>query len=152
MRIFLSLLFFLLISNCSKNIYQGRNSYLITIKSPNLKYSDIGLVEKSQSSVLVHIFSLGKEILRLEIGKYISINRSIPIPLSLFNSQYLSSEYPPSLLKNIFSGNPIFQGKNIVYLQNSFIQEFDHIKYKVSQSEIYFKDSKNQILIRLRRV
>lgn len=152
MRIFVSLLFSLLISNCSNNIYQIRNSYLITIKSPKLKYSDIGLIEKSQSSILVHIFSLGKEILRLEIGEYISINRSIPIPLSLFNSKYLSSKYPPALLKNIFSGNPIFQGKNIVHLQNSFIQEFDHIKYRVSQSEIYFRDSKNRILIRLRRV
>ena len=153
MRPILILFLLLILVNCSSHIYQIKQPYLITIKSKKLKFSDLGFIAKSkkEDSILINIFSLGHQILKLEIDNFISIDDGVPIPPSLFNSQYLSSDYPPNILKNIFLGKPIFQGEKIKFLANGFFQEFQSIKYRVSQSEIYFKDSKNHILIKLKR-
>jgi len=113
----------------------------------------MGFVSKSEKedSVLVAIFSLGNQILEMEIDNFISINGSPPIPPSIFNSKYLNSNYPSDTLKNIFLGKPIFNSKNLIYSENGFSQDIGSIKYRVSKDKIYFRDRENRVFIKLQR-
>jgi len=64
--------------------------------------------------------------------------------------------YPPSLLQNIILGHQIYDGKNSLKQDDGFIQSIKtsevNIKYRVNSREIYFKDSKNHILIKIKEI
>lgn len=153
-RLLLATLFLeIVLTGCSHHIYRTKSPYLITIKSDELKFSDMGFIAKSERehSVLVTIFSLGNQVLKLEIDQFISIDDGTPIPPSIFNSKYLNSDYPSNTLRDIFLGKPIFNSQNIIYSEKSFSQEINSIKYRVSESEIYFKDRDRRILIKLQK-
>lgn len=144
------LIFAILLLGCSQKEFSQKEQYLITIKSKDLKFSDIGYISKNSDSVLVDIFSLGNQVLKFEMGNFISINGKTPILYSMFNAKFLDSTYPSQIIKNIFLGKPIFRGKNLEQDKNSFSQNIGKIIYRVSKNEIYFRDVKNSILIRIR--
>ncbi len=147
MRIFL-LFLTLFFSSCSQIQYETKEKYLITFKSKIAKFSDIGFISKSENSALLNVFSLGKEILKLEMGNFISLNGGTPIPYTLFNSEYLNPNYPPETIKYIFLGKEIFSGKNRVDLEGGFEQKIDDIFYKVSEGETIFRD--REIIIKIK--
>jgi hypothetical protein len=146
LRIFLGGIL-LLNLGCSQK-YISHNNYLITIKTNKLKYSDIGIISKSQNSVKVEIFSVGNQILELELDSFVSVNGDTPIPYSIFNSKFLAQNYPNKIIKNIFRGKEIFNGKNRKEMKNGFEQNIGKIKYRVTKTEIRFKDEKNLIKIK----
>jgi hypothetical protein len=146
LRIFLGGIL-LLNLGCSQK-YISHNNYLITIKTNKLKYSDIGIISKSQNSVKVEIFSVGNQILELELDSFVSVNGDTPIPYSIFNSKFLTQNYPNKIIKNIFRGKEIFNGKNRKVIENGFEQNIGKIKYRVTKTEIRFKDEKNLIKIK----
>ncbi len=151
LKITLSLLLALLFIGCSQHNYKSRSAYLITIKSKELRFSDMGFISRSTEAVLIDIFSLGNQILKLEIDDFVTLNGATPIPPSMFNSRYLHSDYPPETLKEIFLGKPIFEKLGLENVEDGFIQHIGEITYRVSQDEIYFKDKKNGVLIKLKR-
>ena len=75
---------------------------------------------------------------------------------STFNEQYLSPAYPDDLLKNVFLGQPIFNGKNLLKTDLGFVQVIQasgvDIVYKVELDQIYFKDKSNAILIKVKDI
>jgi hypothetical protein len=146
LRIFLGGLL-LLNLGCSQK-YTSHENYIITIKTKNLKYSDIGIISKSKTGVKVDIFSVGNQILELVLEDFISINGETPIPYSIFNSKFLTQNYPNTIIKNIFRGREIFNGKNRKEIKNGFEQSIGKIKYRVTKTEIRFKDERNLIKIK----
>ncbi len=142
------LIFFI---NCSQK-YVTRGSYLITFKSKDMKFSDMGFIAKDGENIRVTIYSFGKLAFDLEMENLISVNGDIPIPYTLFNLKYLSSDYPAKTIKNIFLGQPIFDKKNLKKEVDGFSQEFNSIIYKVSKNKIFFKDKKNRIFIQIKSI
>jgi len=112
----------------------------------------MGIISKSEDSILVDIFAVGHQVLKLEMGTFISVNGGVPTPYKIFNMKFLQSEYPSKIIKNIFSGKPIFSSQNLDKNFNGFSQKIDEIIYKVSKTNIYFKDSKSKILIKIRKI
>jgi len=76
------------------------------------------------------------------------------MPKKGFNREYLYKEYPENILQNILLGHTIFNGKNRQKSSFGFIQHIQtqdmNIKYIVKQKEIYFKDRKNHILLKIK--
>jgi hypothetical protein len=138
----------LLTLGCSTK-YISKKNYLITIKTKNLKYSDIGIISKSKTGVKVDIFSVGNQILKLEFEDFVSVNGETPIPYSLFNSKFFNSKYPNEMVKRIFRGEEIFGGKNKIEIQGGFEQKIGNIKYKATKKMIVFRDQKSLIKIKL---
>jgi len=73
---------------------------------------------------------------------------------SSFNDTYLYDAYPPDLLKNILLGKPIYNGEGVQRSDGEFSQtiktpEVD-IRYIVNRYQTYFKDRKNNILIKIK--
>ncbi|EJF07504.1 hypothetical protein ThvES_00003420 [Thiovulum sp. ES] len=134
---------------CSQK-YISHENYLITIKTNRLKYSDIGIISRSENGVKVEIFSVGNQILELELDSFVSVNGETPIPYSIFNSKFLSKKYPEQIIKNIFSGKEIFGGKNRQNIYDGFQQKIENINYRVTKKEIRFKDK--NILIKIKNL
>jgi hypothetical protein len=73
-----------------------------------------------------------------------------------FNQSFLDGRYPDEFIENILLKKPIFNGKHLTKTKTGFIQkivcERFGIKYQVTNKGTYFKDKKNNILIKLREI
>ncbi len=154
MKYFL-ILFLVLFSACSIKDYQHTSAKIVIIKSPKLKFSDIGYLRHTEDAIELELFVAGHVYQRIHINHLICVDEGC-MSKSSFNAEYLSSVYPSSLLQNILLGRAIYNGKNSLKTDNGFIQRIKtsdvDIKYRVNSQEIYFKDKKNHILIKIKEL
>ena len=149
----------LLISGCSsKNIVKEKNqeSAFIILKTPKIKYADMGFIYRADSFIKVEIYEMGQAIMSLTInGMNICLSTLKCMEKRDFNKEMLVASYPDTLLENIFRGKPIFGGKNLKKDNNGFTQNIEErgeysIKYRVNGENKIFRDTKNHIKIEVR--
>ena len=149
----------LLISGCSsKNIVKEKNqeSAFIILKTPKIKYADMGFIYRSDSFVKVEIYQMGQAIMSLTInGMNICLSTLKCMEKREFNKEILITSYPDTLLENIFRGKPIFKGKNLQKDSSGFTQNIEDkdkysIRYRVSGDNKIFRDTKNHIKIEVK--
>jgi len=145
----------LFLSACSMKEYAKSESVIFTLKTAPLKFSDQAYIRHDATSLQVELFSAGVAIEKFEIENMICTNEGC-MSKSSFNEKYLNSAYEADTLQHILLAQPIFEGKNRRELANGFIQTLRSraydIIYKVENKKIYFKDKKNHILIKIRRL
>jgi len=148
---FIPLLFFL--SACSIKNYEHTSAKIVTIKSPKIKFSDIGYIRHTDDAIELELFFAGHVYKKIDMNRLICVDEGC-MAKSSFNEAYLSKYYPVSLLQNIILGKKIYDGRNSLKQDDGFIQRIKtsevNIKYIVNSREIYFKDSKNHILIKIK--
>jgi hypothetical protein len=121
-RYLLFTIIILLITGCSyKQLIQSKSSVVI-FKTPTMKFYDKGFINYYKDHIHLQIFEVGNIVLDLTIYK----NRVCTSTLEClrgkdFNRQYLHSSYKEDFLYNLFL-----------------------------QKEIYHKDKKNGILIKVK--
>ena len=149
----LALLFAL--SGCSFKEYNNSQAKLITIKTPTLKFSDIGYFRSDETSVQVELYTSGIAVQKFEIERYVCTNDGC-LSKNAFNEDYLSGYYPDELLKNVLLKKPIYSGRNLEKNDNGYSQhivdEDVNITYKVLKDSMRFQDSKNHILIKFKKM
>ena len=142
-----------LLSACSVKNYEHTSSKIIIIKSPKIKFADLGYIRNSDNSIELELFSAGSVIEKITINHLICVSAGC-MSKSGFNSDYLDNSYPKDLLQNILLGKEIYEGKNRVKTVNGFTQKIVSkdvdISYKVSLHQIFFKDRKNRIIFKIK--
>jgi len=145
----------MLFSACSIKNYEHTSTKIVTIKSPKIKFSDIGYVRHTKDAIELELFVAGHVFKRIHINRLICLDEGC-MSKSSFNAEYLSAAYPSSLLQNIILGKKIYDGQNSLKQEDGFIQRIKNsdvnIKYIVNSKEIYFKDRQNHILIKIKEV
>lgn len=149
-----SLLF--LFTACSSKTTKKQESAFIVMKTAQIKFADMGFIYDTASKVKVEVYAAGQPLLDLEIN-------SANVCLSLlkcmdkqdFNKEILSEHYPATLLENIFRAKPIFKELNLVKEEGGFVQKiskegFYDISYSVVSGKRTFRDTINNILIKVR--
>lgn len=135
--------------------YKQTQPKLIIIKSPQLKFADLGYIRNTDKSIELELFVAGKAIEKITINHLICMSKGC-MSKSGFNEDYLSRYYDDELLQDVLLGQPIFELKNRVKTSDGFIQKIvdEHldITYKVEANQIYFKDRKNRILIKIKDI
>ena len=144
---------FFLFSGCSKSYYEAPKATLIVIKTPNLKYADMGFIYKGEHQIKAQIYSLGKAIFTLTIGKRICVDFKC-MSKEQFYESYLNANYPKETLANIFLKKPIFNGENLhkegnKWKQHIFNKDKFDIIYTFDLTSARFKDKVNGILIKI---
>ena len=145
------------ISGCTPKNYIEQNSALIVFKTPTIRYADMGFIYHSSSSTKVEIYSSGKSVMNLEIAEgNICMSALECLTPQGFNNQILSPHYPTHILAKIFRGKPIFGGLYLHYVSNGFTQNITKegeysISYSVLNKETIFRDTINNILIKIRK-
>lgn len=152
---YILLLPLLLFSACSIKEYRHAASKIIIIKTPKLKYSDLGYVKNSEDAVSLELFVAGNMVQNIEINYLVCVNEGC-MSKSSFNEEYLHKSYPDKLLQNIALGRPIYGKRNLVKSEDGFEQyikdEDVNIKYRVDSHVISFKDRKNSILFKIKEL
>jgi len=148
----------LILNGCTgKNLVKEENqeSAFIVLKIPTIRYAGMGFIYKSDSFVKVEIYSMGQPIMSLDInGMNVCMSTFKCMEKKDFNAKMLSSNYPDTLLENIFRGKPIFDGENLEKNSHGFIQKLTkdseyNIVYSIKDKQTKFKDKANSILIKV---
>ena len=148
----------LLITACSTKEYSKQESVFIVFKTPTLKYADLGFIYENSDEIKVEMYSSGQAIMSLEITSYtVCMSFLQCMGKKSFNKKVLNRYYPTTILDNIFKGKEIFSGKNSIKKRNGFTQKIvDEGKYDINYSvlnkQIIFRDTINNILIKMKRV
>ena len=150
---YLTALLILFFSACSIKNYEHSEAKIVTIKSPKIKFSDIGYVRHTDDAIELELFEAGHVFQQIHINNMICVEDGCMAKRS-FNKEYLNAAYPDDMLQNIILGRPIYAKKNLVKSNEGFVQKIEgknvNIKYKVTAHESFFKDRKNHIIIKIR--
>ena len=152
---YLLLALLLLLSACGTKTYEHTKSKVITIKTPKLRFSDLGYIKHTGEDVSVELFTAGKMVQNITIYYLICVNEGC-LSKTAFNEEYLNESYPKDILENIILGKHIYNRRNFIKINDGFEQYIKNddvnIKYRVTANEIYFKDRKNAIIFKIRDV
>ncbi len=134
------------------------NPYKVTMKTKKFAFSDTGFMNIYDKLINLQVFSMGKAVLDMTV----SLNEDEICVGSLcntkhgFNQTFLTGVYPDTLVENVLRSKPIFGGKNLKKMTKGFIQKIITpkyaVKYKIWPGNVYFKDSLNHIIIKLRKM
>ncbi len=134
------------------------NPCKVTMKTRKFAFSDTGFMNVYNNLINLQVFSMGKVVLDMTV----SLNDDEICVGSLcntkhgFNQTFLTGLYPDTLVENILRSKPIMRGKNLKKMTKGFIQKIVtakySIKYKIWPGNIYFKDIKNRIIIKIRKL
>ncbi len=143
-------------SGCALKQLKNSQAYVVTLKTPKLRFSDTGFVRENSNSVGLEIFSSSNRVLELQISTLVCFDSGACMSKSSFNKEYLNQNYSDDILYNILKGRAIMDSKNLVKTDGGFRQMITdsnyNILYSVNQNSIEFRDSKNSILITLRKI
>ena len=146
-----------LLTACVGTKPKKEESAFIVLKTPKIRYADMGFITASSTDVKVEIYGAGQPLMKLEIGGLnICMSTFECMDKIAFNEKVLNGAYDKDLLENIFRGEPIFKGENIESDKDgSFTQKLTKegvydISYSINQKERVFRDKLNKILIKVR--
>jgi hypothetical protein len=141
----------LLFSACSVKEYKQTQSKIIIIKSPKIKFADLGYIRNSEDSIELELFMAGKSIKKIAINHLVCVDEGC-MSKSGFNKEYLNTSYPNDLIQNLLLSKPIYDGLGLEKTDDGFEQNIQNedvdIKYKVDSKTTFFKDRKNKIIFK----
>ena len=150
---YILIIFVFFFNACSIKEYKNTQTKIIIIKSPKLKFGDVGYIRNTDKSIELELFVAGNVIEKITINHLICVTKGC-MDKSTFNQEYLNSSYPTNILQNILLANEIYSGKNKQKTNNGFKQNIKNkevdIIYKVSKNLTYFKDKKNKIIFKIK--
>ena len=125
------------------------------IKSPKLRFNDIGYIKHNGNVISLELYNAGTAVETIQVNHLVCVSKGC-MTKSSFNKEYLSSCYPDDFIKNLLMRKPVFQKMGYRKTKNGFIQEIQTKKvsiiYKVIKENLYFKDRKNKILVKLKEI
>ncbi len=155
MKYFFMPLLLLVLWGCAEPGYTKQNSAYIVLKTPTFKYADMGFVYENGDELKAEIYSSGQALMTLRVTEdSVCMSRLECMSKTAFNSRVLSREYPRDTIEQIFRGKPVFGGAGMVQKRNGFTQKLVntdkyHIEYSVLNNQILFRDTINEILIKV---
>ncbi|MDM5271516.1 hypothetical protein PGH07_04945 [Sulfurovum sp. zt1-1] len=145
------------ISGCARHSYVKQDSALIVFKTPTFKYADMGFIYEGKEELKVEIYSSGQVLTSLNLFHgQVCMSTLQCMSEAKFNAEVLSRHYPDSLLRNVFGGKAIFDKQGYTLSRNGFTQKlfksgkYD-IEYTVLNRQIVFRDTINEILIKVKQ-
>jgi hypothetical protein len=152
---YLLIIFIFLLTACSIKNYENTQTKIIIIKSPKIKFADIGYIRNSDNSIELELFIAGNPVEKITINSLICTSEGC-MSKSGFNEDYLHHSYPDNIMQNILLGNEIFNANNKIKIDNGFEQKIKSrhvdIIYKVTPHAILFKDRKNKIIFKIKDI
>ncbi len=141
-----------LLLGCAPKEYTINQSCLIVIKTPKLKYADLGYLRRNSDEVRADLFVAGQLVQSIEVSTLICVDDGC-MRKSEFNKEYLHPAYPDDLLLDVLLARPIFEKASLQKTEGGFIQNIKsdeyNIVYKVEYGKTYFKDKQNRFLIKI---
>ncbi|MFT5659619.1 MAG: hypothetical protein ACI9TV_000241 [Sulfurimonas sp.] len=150
---YILMILMLFLSACSIKNYEKTQAKIIIIKSLKIKFADIGYLRSTDKAIELEMFIAGHAVQKIQINHLICVKEGC-MSKGGFNEDYLHHSYPDDILQNILLGHEIYDGKSKSKTDSGFEQKIVNddvdIKYRVNDKEIFFKDSKNKIIFKIK--
>jgi len=141
---------------CIKEEPTPQESLFIIWNSPNMRYADQGFLYKKRNALVLEIYSNAQPAITLSINQNQVCSSGLCISKESFNKKYLSANYPKDLIDKILNAKPIFNSKGLKKIDGGFTQKIKksgkfNIEYRVQNGSIIFKDTLNNITIKIKK-
>ncbi len=142
-------------AGCRQPQYERTRTAYIVIKTPQLRYADMGFVETGKETMRVQLYANGAAQTALEITpSQVCSGRFACLSKEAFNARFLSADYPADTLEKILRGLPVMQGEGIRKTKRGFTQRIIRqgkyaIDYRVLGNRTLFRDTINKIHIKV---
>lgn len=143
----------LLITGCSTKHYSVSEPKIITLKTPKIKFADMGYIRHDERSIEVELFTAGVVVERISIDSLVCVSSGC-MSEEAFVKEYLNRDYPSDTMRNVLLGKDIFAGQGKEEMCDGRLFQFIRndemdIIYRRGKGEIYFKDRLNSLIIRI---
>jgi len=155
-RIILGLITLGIMQGCTGQPQKEESAFII-LKTPNMKYADMGFIKDNVSNLQVEMYTAGQPLVSIEVnGVNVCMSTFKCMEKKDFNEKIFSKYYPNELLENVLRGKAIFNGENLEKSVDGFTQKIQKkdlydITYRVVSGERKFRDTINKILIKVRK-
>lgn len=144
----------LFLAGCAVKSVSPSTPVVFIFKTPSIKIAATGFLQKG-NVVRLQGYSAGNALFTLKLAKRVCINGRC-LSYELFNKKFLSSSYPPFLIKKILLKKPIMQKRGLEKQDGGFMQKIASdtfaIIYTVTKRGVRFLDTKNHILIKIKEI
>ncbi|QOG12209.1 hypothetical protein [Arcobacter sp. FWKO B] len=132
-------IFIMFFSGCAIKQPTKTQSVMVSIITPNMKYSDLGFIKYYPNSTGLEIYSFGKALLDLRIYENRVCSSTFEcISSDEFVRKYIHPSYPNTFFNNILHFDD---------LENMGGIEYEYTK----NGNLYYRDRINNILIRINK-
>ena len=129
-------------------------AYLISIKTPQMAFSDTGFINEADTYTNLQIFNAGTLVLKIEIVDDTICLDGTCLAKEDFNKRFFGATYYADLMENIVHQKPLFEGRDYLKTTDGFSQQirlpYASIDYRVEKGSVYFKEREHGVMIRLR--
>ncbi len=143
----------LFLGGCAPKHYSISIPKLIVIKTPKLKFSDMGYLRYEGDAVEMELFTAGVAVEKISLDSKVCVSAGC-MSEERFTQTYLNPAYPTDTMRRVLQNHDIFGGEGMnescggAKTQLIRNDEID-IVYRRSPTEIYFKDRLNGIMIKI---
>ncbi len=147
------LLFF---TGCAyKTPYVSSKPYYIVIKNSQIAVADTGFIKRDESRFNLQLFSASTPIFDLHVDDNVCLDY-VCLSKRSFNKEFFGISHYESFIDELFNLKPIYGEKNLKKFEVGFEQKLKSksydITYRVENGNLYYKDSKNRVLIKLKEL
>ena len=153
--LYLVLILFLF-AGCSQKIpYASSKAYFVVIKNSKIALADTGFIKKDEKRLNLQLFSAGAPIFDLHVKDDVCVDY-ICLKRESFNDEFFGYKHYDKFVEELFNMQPIYNQKNLLKTKDGFeqkikTQDYD-ILYKIENGNLYFKDKRHKILIKLKEL
>lgn len=155
-RFFYTVFIVLLFVGCSQKIpYASSKAYFVVIKNPKIALADTGFIKKDENKLNLQLFSASSPIFDLHVKNDVCVGYTC-LSRESFNSEFFGYRHYKNFVEELFNMQPIYKDKNLVKTKDGFEQKIKtenyDIVYKIENQNLYFKDKKHKVLIKLKEL
>ena len=146
----------LVLGGCSQKIaYASSKAYYVVIKNSKIALADTGFIKKDDKRLNLQLFSASSPIFDLHVKDDVCVGYTC-LSRESFNSEFFGYKHYQDFVEELFNMQPIYNDENLVKTKDGFEQNIKtenyDITYRVENKNLYFKDNKNKILIKLKEL
>lgn len=153
------LLFFLIFSffvvGCTPKKPLLSKSFLVVLKTKELRFADTAFVNIWEKEAEISAYVVGKNALEIHFGGNVCVD-GICMDKKEFNSRFLHYTYYNNLFLDVLKKKRLSLDGDFADTDDGFVQKAENknfnIIYQVSKKEVFFRDRKNNIIIKLKEL
>jgi len=146
---------FLFVGCSYKTPYASSQAYFAVIKNSKIALADTGFIKKDDNRLNLQLFSASSPIFDLHVKDDVCIGYTC-LSRESFNSKFFGYKHYEDFVEELFNMQPIYNEQNLVSTKDGFEQNIKtenyDIVYKIENQNLYFKDKKNKVLIKLKEL
>jgi len=144
-----------LIGCSQKAPFKSSTAYYVVMKNAQIAVADTGFIKKDEHRLNLQLFSASTPIFNLHVKDDICVEYTC-VSKKKFNLDFFGVSHYDDFLEDLLNLKPIYSKKNLKKIENGFEQKIKtanfNITYRVKSGNLYFKDRKNRILIKLKEL